>query len=685
MGQLDRRPDAASNLPGRDADSAVARNLRILQLENRLQRERSARFQAEAIAERHMRELYDKSRALELLETIAAVANENRGVEKTLRFTVEAVCQHTGWQFGNVFVLAPDSPERLVSADIWHAENRARLEPFIVLSRASVFPAGRGLPGRVLSSGKSHWIPDVTVDPNFPRAPVAKACGLHAAFAFPVLIDRETVAVMEFFYRDCLAPDDALLALAGQVGTHLGRVMERKRAEERLVHDATHDPLTGLPNRALFTKLLEEAVAMSAYGITSARFAVLFIDLDRFKLVNDSLGHGAGDAMLVEIARRLSAALAAVAFGTQATLARLGGGELTVLLQGSGAIACAQGVAESLLGSLRAPMQVAGHEIHASASVGVATSDLGFEDAAAILRDADLAMYRAKSEGRARIEVFDRSLHASAKRRLSLEHDLRHAIEREELTLRFQPIVTLADSRIVSFESLLRWEHEGRLVSPLDFIGIAEETGLIVPIGNWILQQACGALASWRKLHPELVRANGWRPLSIAVNVSPRQFRQPDFAARVIAAVEGSGVDPDAVYLEITEGMFMESSARSAAILLSLREFGVHFSIDDFGTGYSSLSYLHRLPVDVVKIDKSFVQGMEDRSGNGVIVQTMLDMARNLDLAVVAEGVETQAQAAELHRMGCVFGQGFLFARPLSLSAATDALVARLPLSASAP
>lgn len=675
MGELsgEGKPADIASAPA----SSVEWSLRVLKLENRLQRERSARLQAEAVAEQHMRELYDKSRALQLLETIAAAANEKRAVEQTLRFTVEAVCRHAGWQFGNVFTLAPDGPRRFLPAGISYAESPERIASFVAVSQATEFAPGVGLPGRVLSTGRSHWIRDIVVDPGSPRAAAAGACGLHAAFAVPVLIGAEAVAAMEFFSRDRLDPDETLLNLVTQVGTQLGRVMERKRAEDKLIHDATHDPLTGLPNRALFTRRLEDAVALNAYGGPSAGFAVFFIDLDRFKLVNDSMGHAAGDAMLLEIARRLARALEAVgAAGMSAMLARLGGDEFTVLLEGRNVMAQARGVAASLLAALEPPMIILGQEIHSSASIGVASSEAGLADAAAIMRNADLAMYRAKAEGRARIEMFDASLHASAKRKLSLEHDLRQALEREEFTLRYQPIVDLRNSRPVAFEALLRWRREDRLVAPSEFIGFAEEAGLIVPIGEWVLRQACRMAAAVRRVHPGWAEADGQRPFAMSVNVSPRQFRQPDFVAQVVDAVEKSGALADAVRLEITEGMFMESSARASANLHELREFGVHFSIDDFGTGYSSLSYLHRLPVDTVKIDRSFVQGMEDRIGNEAIVKTIIDMAGNLGLAVVAEGVETPAQADDLRHMGCRYAQGFLFARPLDEADAMKLLAA---------
>ena len=298
----EERPEEAGEVA---VPTSVEWSLRILKLENRLQRERSARLQAEAIAEKGLRDLYERHAALlGLLEVVAKVVNDGRSVESALQYTVQAVCRRTGCLFGNVYRTSPDDPATLLPSSIFHAEEPARLAAFVAGSQETGFPSGCGLPGRVLASGQAQWISDVTAESGFRRAAAAKACGLHAGFAYPVLAGNRIVAVMEFFHGERLEPDEALLALLAHVGTQVGRLIERRQAEERLIHDATHDPLTGLPNRALFTKLLEDAVAMSAYGTRTAGFAVLFVDLDRFKLVNDSLGHAVGDAMLVEIARR---------------------------------------------------------------------------------------------------------------------------------------------------------------------------------------------------------------------------------------------------------------------------------------------------------------------------------------------------------------------------------------------
>ncbi|WOS66029.1 bifunctional diguanylate cyclase/phosphodiesterase [Sinorhizobium fredii] len=540
---------------------------------------------------------------------------------------------------------------------------------FVAATQRMRFEHGRGLPGSVLDTGAAVWIRDVTQDPDFQRAAAAKACDLHAAFAFPVLAGDDVLAVMEFFYRSSLEPDEPLLAVMGQIGTQLGRVMERKRAEDKLIYDASHDPLTGLPNRLLFTDRLDRAVAAHKRR-PEIGFAVLFIDLDRFKLVNDSLGHAAGDALLIEIAGRLSAVLTKEeGHGVLPTLARLGGDEFTILLEELDSSSIAIEIAERLQDALRRPLTIEGQDVYTSASIGIASSDAGYSSAADLMRDADLAMYRAKSEGRARIEIFDQSLHETATRRLSLESDLRGALRKQEFVLYYQPIVALDGGDIVGFEALVRWQRgSGELVPPAEFIALAEETGLIVFIGNWVMRDAFATLAAWQTAHPRSV------PLTMSVNVSPRQFRQPDFVEQVIAAVKESGARPDTIRLEITEGVTVQDADHAIGILQRLREFGVRVSIDDFGTGYSSLSYLHQLPFDTLKIDRSFVNALQEKSDGNRIIQTILDLAKSLNMDVVAEGAETEHHVDQLREMGCRFAQGYYFSRPLDHTAATALL-----------
>ncbi len=635
-------------------------NLRLLKAENRFQRERAARLQAEAIAERGLSDLYEKQRQLELIGTIAAQANEARVVEDILRFALAAVCDHTGWSFGHVFQTSADDPELLVSALIWHTDASGGDGEFAAEARARTFVKGAGLPGRVLETGKSVWIADVTKEPSFPRAKVAERARLRAAFAFPVAVGDEIVAVMEFFSRDAVEPNESLLATMSQIGTQVGRVVERRRLEDKLVFDATHDPLTKMPNRLFFMDRLARVISVRRLRRES-RFAVLFIDLDRFKLVNDSLGHAAGDILLREISARLMAVLDedTVKASTVATLARLGGDEFTVLLEEMQHDGVATDLADRIQKELARPVEIEGQEVYTSASIGIATDDGGYDSAADIMRDADLAMYRAKSEGRARVEIFDASLHEAAMRRLALETDLRNALRRGEFLLHYQPIVDLRTETIVGFEALARWERNGKIISPAEFIGLAEETGLIVFIGAWVMREALSALARWQEGRPENAK------LTMSINVSPKQFHQPDFLESVVVAITASGVNPSTVRLEITESVTIQDADKTVEILKSLQTLGVRVSIDDFGTGYSSLSYLHKLPFDTLKIDRSFVMAMQQKEGGSAIIQTILALAQSLHMDVVAEGTETLNHVDQLRAMGCGYAQGYYFSRPL--------------------
>ena len=442
-------------------------------------------------------------------------------------------------------------------------------------------------------------------------------------------------------------------------------ITDRKRAEEQLVHDALHDGLTGLPNRALFMDHLKQAVERGKRR-KDYLYAVLFLDLDRFKIINDSLGHLVGDQLLVGIARRLETCLRATD-----TVARLGGDEFTILLEDLGEPMETIQVAERIQRELAVPFKLAGQEVFTTVSIGVAPSTTGYAKADDILRDADTAMYRAKQMGKARHVVFDQEMHARAMNLLQLETDLRRALERRELFLNFQPIVALATEQIIGFEALVRWRHSERgIISPMDFIPIAEETGLIIPIGQWVLEEACRQTKQWKEqVHPD-------RPLFVSVNLSGKQFQQPDLLEQITSILRESGLAPCSLKMEITESLLMENIEAACATLEQLRELGVEVSIDDFGTGYSSLSYLHRLPIDTLKIDRSFVGRMALNDENIEIVRTIVTLAQSLEMAVVAEGIETKEQLAQLRALKCDGGQGYLFSQPLAADAARQFLAA---------
>ncbi len=431
----------------------------------------------------------------------------------------------------------------------------------------------------------------------------------------------------------------------------ISRVLEETKDHFR--HAAFHDSLTGLPNRGLFTELLKAEIETSKRN-KEHLFAVLFLDLDRFKNINDSLGHTYGDLLLVAFAERLERTLRPVD-----TLARFGGDEFAILLSGIVDTTDAVRVAERIHAELSQPFDLDRNSAFATASIGIALSSSNYDQPDDILRDADIAMYRAKENGKARYEMFDQGMHARAVLRLQLESDLRQAVEQKEFCVVYQPIIALGSGRLAGFEALVRWNHPRQgVVQPADFVPVAEETGLIVPIGGWVLEEACKKVREWQLASPS------HRALSLSVNLSARQVAQPDLLEQIKRALEVSKLNPHHLKLEITESVVMGNAEAAAQMFKQLRALGVQLSIDDFGTGYSSLSYLHRFPLNYLKIDRSFVTRMTTDNDNA-IVKTITTLAHNLGMEVIAEGIETDEQHRGLRDLGCEFGQGFLFSRPV--------------------
>lgn len=437
----------------------------------------------------------------------------------------------------------------------------------------------------------------------------------------------------------------------GLVGNYRD-ITERRALEEELARQAFYDSLTGLPNRSLFRDRLAHAMARGQrYG---EPVAVLFLDLDDFKTVNDGLGHSAGDELLVEVAARLRGCLREMD-----TAARLGGDEFAVLLEDAG-VRRAKAVAGRVLSALSAPFALAGREVALTASIGIALYEHGPASPDDLLRNADVAMYTAKSRGKNRAELFDDGMYEAARSRLELKADLQQAIDEGALELHYQPILSLSTGQTVGVEALLRYRHpEKGLVAPLEFIPLAEETGLIVPIGRWVLKEACRQVREWQQ------RLETNPPLGVSVNLSPKQIEHPSLVEDVGAALRESGLNPNDLLLEITESALLRDSATLAQRLRRLKDLGLRLAIDDFGTGFSSLSYLGRLPVDFLKIDRTFVNELRDGAAPGALAHTIVALARSLGLRVIAEGVETEVQAEQLRAMGCHMAQGFLYARPV--------------------
>ena len=453
-------------------------------------------------------------------------------------------------------------------------------------------------------------------------------------------------------------------------------ITERKRAEESLAHNALHDALTNLPNRTLFLDRVRHALALSQRH-TGYKFAVLFIDLDEFKVFNDSLGHSAGDALLIQIARRLTASIRGVdtisrsvpiqsvsLVASQASLARLGGDEFTILLEDIRDCGDAIRVAERIQERLATPFDVERQEVVTTASIGIAFCALSYTNSEDLVRDAEIAMYRAKREGKARCQVFDAAMHTSAVKRLVLETELRRGLELGEFRVHYQPIVSLQSGRIVGFEALSRWQRPEGLLLPAHFIQIAEETGIILPMNRLLLREACLQLRAWQSEFP------CDPPLTMSVNVTPREFAQPDLAAQINAILVEVGIHPSSINVEITETIAMADPQRSSLVLSELKALGVHISIDDFGTGYSSLSRLQGFPVDSLKIDRAFISKIDTDSETSEIVRIIIMLAHNLGLKVVAEGAETAEHVSLLKQLKCELVQGYFFARPGDYAAA---------------
>ena len=433
---------------------------------------------------------------------------------------------------------------------------------------------------------------------------------------------------------------------------------ERKAFEEQLAHQAFHDALTGLPNRALFMERLRHALARARRQVTTV--GVIFLDLDNFKVVNDSLGHGAGDFLLVAVAERLSACIRA-----GDTVARLGGDEFTVLLEDLADDGQLLGLAERITQVLHTPILVGGREIITTGSLGIAASlgDTRLPDE--LLREADTAMYRAKATGKARTIVFDRSMNAQAVDRLNLEMDLRRALEMGEFRIHYQPIMSLTSGAISEVEALVRWEHPERgLVPPGKFIPLAEEIGLIVPLGLWVLREACRQTHEWNE-----GAWNGGRdrrmPLTVSINVSARQLKMPDFVAQVVQVLNETGLEAAFLKLEITESVMMQETEVTIGKLHALKALGIRLAVDDFGTGYSSMAYLSSLPIDTLKIDRAFVGKMSHHAEDAAIVRAIVMLAKTLNLRITSEGIETVEQLAQLRALECDQGQGYHFSRPL--------------------
>ncbi|HEX4056393.1 MAG TPA: EAL domain-containing protein [Tepidisphaeraceae bacterium] len=527
--------------------------------------------------------------------------------------------------------------------------------------------------GHAILQSELLVIPDARADGRFQDNPLVIGEPHIRFYAGAPLITPDgmalgSVCVMDTAARSLSAEQaEGLQALARQVTT----LLELRRTQRQLAHAALHDALTGLPNRMLLTNRIEHCLAR-AKSRKGYLFAVLFLDLDRFKVINDSMDHSAGDKLLQKVAERLSGCVRSGdtigRSGHTVAVARLGGDEFTVLLEDLRAGQNAADVAQRLLTELAKPMDIDGQEIVATASIGVVIGGAQAESATQLLRDADAAMYRAKGAGGNRYVMFDPAMHLAATERMQIENDLRNAVARGQLVLHYQPIVCMKTRKLLGFEALLRWNRDGKIFRPSQFIPVAEETGLIVPIGRWIITQACQQLAEWHKA------VSSAPPLFMSINLSRRQFVDRELIPHLSQTLKETALEAKDLQLELTESIISNDAPAARMVLTRLKKLGVQLAVDDFGTGYSSLSCLHSFPLDVLKIDRAFVTSQRACSDTVAVLKAIVDLAHNLKMRVVAEGVETAEQAALLETVECNEGQGYFFAKPLNAQAATALL-----------
>lgn len=597
---------------------------------------------------RQRRESGRAERELRLLESMTQDASESSDMHAALAVTLGKVCETAGWTLAQAWVPGAGGSV-LECSPAWYGRE-AGLEDFRTANLRCTFAPGEALPGRVWASREPLWVHDVSPDDDLQRASLAREAGLKSGMAIPVLAGDEVVAVIEFFMREPGDADKRLLELVSSVAAQLGSVIQRKRAEEQLYYLAHHDALTDLPNRVLLMDRLRQATSEAKRHERSVGIASL--DLDRFNTINDSLGRAVGDLFLKNVSERL---LAAVRDGD--TVARIAGDEFVVVLADLAHVDHAPRLAQKILDRVEQPFRIAGQQLYTSASLGMTLYPLDGDDVEELLRNADMAMYRAKEDGPNTFRFYQASMNDKALKRLTLENRLRQALERGEFLLHYQPQADVRTGECVGMEALVRWNHpEQGMVSPGEFIPLAEETGLIVPLGEWVLREACRQNRAWQEA--------GLHPARVAVNISARQFRQRDLFEVVTRVLEETGLAPRHLELELTEGMVMNDPERVIETMTRLKELGVHLALDDFGTGYSSLVYLKRFPIDRIKIDRSFVCEITEDPDDAAIALTVISMAHSLGLKVIAEGVETAAHLEFLRKHECDEIQGYYLARP---------------------
>jgi diguanylate cyclase (GGDEF)-like protein len=562
--------------------------------------------------------------------------------------------------FGGVLKLLPGRDELLLVAGIGLPEE--------MIGEARVPTDYRSQSGYALATGNAVVVNDWTTETRFQQSALQREQGMQSAAIILIKGKEEPFGVIGAGSRELHGFTEADVNFMQAIANVLANAVERRRTEERTQHEALHDALTGLPNRSLFLDRLEHALSVAARRRTA--IAVLFLDLDQFKLVNDSLGHAAGDELLAAVAPRLEQALR-----PGDTVARFGGDEFAVLAEDVGDERGATRIAERIAELLARPLILREREHFVSASIGISIGT-GAEEPEALIRDADSALYRAKDHGRGGYEIFDEVMRSRVIEHMQTENDLRRALQREELLLHYQPVVRLHDGSIASMEALLRWDHPERgLIGPLALIPVAEESRLIIPIGRWAIEQACRQAAAWQELQPDSA------PVSVAVNLSGRQLADPELIPHIEGSIRANGIEPSTLWLELTEGTVLDDTAYVERTLGALDRLGVRLVLDDFGVGFSSLGYLKRLPLSMVKLDSTFVENVTASAYDAAIVRAVSDMAETIGIGVVAEGVETEEQVRVARELGCGYAQGFHFAEPVPASSVGRLLAGPTPIA----
>jgi diguanylate cyclase (GGDEF)-like protein len=597
---------------------------------------------------------------LRLEHAVTLCLAEADSVAAALQTAIRQICETEKWEYGQYWRI-DDKTGTLRPDALWVAPGAgAEILHFIEASRAVVFRRGVGLIGAVFETGEPLWVTDVTEDPRVFRKELARESGLRGAFRFAATTGEHVLGVFDFASRQLREPDKRLLQAVRIIGSQIGQFLQRKQADERVQYLATHDGLTSLPNRMMFGQLLNHAIQVAQRQ--KHNLGVLFVDLDHFKVVNDTLGHGAGDALLIEISKRLTECVRA-----SDIVARLGGDEFVMLLQDLAGAEHAATVARKILSAAIKPVTISGQNCRVSASIGISMFPADGHDEQTLMKNADVAMYLAKEEGKNNYQFFTEEIRTKSLERQTLETSLRHALERNEFALHYQAKLDLTTKQITGVEALLRWEHPDLgTVSPARFIPIAEETGLIVPIGRWVLATACTQVAAWQR--------EGLPPLRVAVILSARQFTDESLLMHIAEALKVSAIRPELLELELSESIVMQNRERAIKLLAAIKKMGVRIALDDFGLGYASLAHINRYPIDTLKVDRSFIRDLSENSEDTAIAKAIIAMGKTLSLTVVAEGVETHEQAVFLRDQACDEMQGYYFHKPVSGNAFAELL-----------